>query len=423
MDRLTSLKSQRMDYIHLMKSPRTLALVDQVVVSGSNFLTVLALGRLLPEESFGTFSLAMMACLFLANLHRAVLTQPMNVLGASETKQQLSKRLAGVLKFHMLAAPMAAVVLATVAAFFFPSAAVLVASIAYLSSYGLQEVIRRYWYTRGEIAKALANDLISYAGQLLLIAVLWLTNHITVWAAFAAMAATSFLAFAFGLYQLENLPREEATSPQQLMSQHWPMARWLALTVLAVWGAGQVYPFLMAPLGPIAIASFAACRNLLNVTGLIVQTVGNYLPARGAALLREHGTIAFRRHVLETCLKALLAGLALFALLQFVAVPLLNMLYGGRYDHAAPLLRILAFGTVCSLIGAILGAYALALEDSRSSFIANLCATGVTFTVGLWLIQRHGLTGAAIATTLSLFTAMAIQALLVLLRLRRLPVQ
>ena len=85
------------------------------------------------------------------------------------------------------------------------------------------------------------------------------------------------------------------------------------------------------------------------------------------------------------------------------------------------MLRILAVGTFFSLIGTVLGAYSLAMEDSRSSFLANLGATGFTFTVGLWLIQAHGISGAAAATTLSVAVSMLLQGYLVFLRLNKLP--
>lgn len=43
----------------------------------------------------------------------------------------------------------------------------------------------------------------------------------------------------------------------------------------------------------------------------------------------------------------------------------------------------------------------------------------MTFTVGLWLIGEHAMQGAALGTSLSLATAMTLQAGFVLHRLRR----
>jgi O-antigen/teichoic acid export membrane protein len=71
-------------------------------------------------------------------------------------------------------------------------------------------------------------------------------------------------------------------------------------------------------------------------------------------------------------------------------------------------------GVFFSLLGAVFGSYALALQDARSTFLANLGGTVFTFTGGLWLLHAHGIYGAAIATCLSLATAALLQGCFVL---------
>lgn len=405
----------------LLASPKIMALADQVIVSACNFLTTLIAARLLPVDDFGRFSLAVMGTLFAANMHRAILTQPMNVLGAAEALPQLASRLLALLRAHLLAIPLAAIFLAGLSYKLFPDIGLLVAVVFYMASFFLQELLRRYWYVRGQLKRALFNDVISYGGQLLVLILAQTMWKLSGAGVFAIMAATSMLAFVVGLSKID-LPRPVARqSLGHLMAQHWGIAKWLILTVLAVWGAGQVYPFLIASLGPAVVAMFSASKNILNVIGILVQSFNNYLPGRAALLLKQEGKHALRRHMVRTLMQATLAALVLFGLVMWLAQPLLNLLYGGTYDHAAHLLKILTLGASCTILGAALGAYSLAMEDSRSNFLANLGATVMTFTVGLWLIREHGVEGAAVATSLSLATAMLLQAVLVMIRYRRLP--
>lgn len=405
----------------LWASARVMALADQVVVSACNFLTTLIAARLLTMEGFGQFSLAIMGTLFAANLHRAVLTQPMNVLGATEGPSQLALRVLSLLKAHLYAVPLAACFIAILSYHLFPKVAMFAAVVWYLAGYFLQELLRRYWYAKGQLGNAFVNDIISYGGQLvlmLLVEWVWELNRVNV---FVVMGITSWLGFLVGLAKVE-WPRPRVTPPLwQTMMQHWRIARWLVLTVLAVWGAGQVYPFLIASLGPVVVATFSASRNILNVIGILVQSFGNYLPGRAALLLKEQGKAALRRHMIVTLTQSGLASAALFVIVLWLAQPMLHLLYGGMYDHAAHLLKILAVGASCTILGAALGAYSLAMEDSRSNFLANLGATVMTFTAGLWLIREYGVEGAAVATSLSLATAMLLQALLVTIRFRSLP--
>lgn len=405
----------------LLASPKMLALTDQIVVSASNFLTMLIAARLLSMEGFGQFSLAIMGTLFAANLHRAILTQPMNVIGATEESNQLFRRMFTLLHAHLYAIPLAACFLAALSYKLFPNIALLIAVVFYVAGYFLQELLRRYRYTTGELSVALFNDLICYAGQLvLLLAVEWIweLDRVNV---FIVMGLTSWAAFALGAARIK-WPRALGRQPtRETLRQHWGIAKWLVLTVLAVWGAGQVYPFLIASLGPVVVASFSASRNILNVIGILVQSFSNYLPGRAALLLRQEGKRALRHHMVVTLTQSGLAALVLFLIVLWLAEPLLHLLYGGTYDHAAHLLRILTLGAACTILGAALGAYSLAMEDSRSSFLSNLGATVMTFTAGLWLIREHGVEGAAIATSLSLATAMLLQAVFVVLRYRSLP--
>jgi O-antigen/teichoic acid export membrane protein len=401
--------------------PRVLAFVDQMLVSGGNFFSLLLIGRHLAAENFGPFSLAMMSLVFVANLHRALFTQPLNILGAAESLPCVTGRLLALLRAQMLAIPLAVLLLAGFSFGFFPHAALLFGGTCYIAGFYLQEMSRRYWYTVHRVERAVASDAISYGGQLVALAAMASAGALDGANALAAMGAASFAAFLFDLWRMELGEADRAREACPVFVQHWALSRWLLLTVLAVWGASQLYPFLLAALGPAAVATYVACRNLLNATGIMVQSVGNYLPVRAAALLHLSGKAALRSHLLRTLAQAASIGVLFVLLIVLAAGPLMHLAYGGLYDSAASLLRTLALATLFSLLGAVLGAYSLAMEDSRASFLANLGATGVALTAGAWLIRAHGLQGAAVAATLSTATSMALQGALVWMRLHRLP--
>lgn len=396
----------------VLRSNGFVVAVDQGVVSGCSFLTTLIAARTLTVESFGQFSLALLGTLFLSNLHRAVFTQPMNVLGPMEPPERLEARVHAQLRAHTLAVPLAAVFLATLAIWFFPSVQLWAAAVFSACALFLQDTLRRYWYTNGEIRSALANDVVSYVGQLLAMVALVMLGALSAASVFLAMGASSLAAFALGVRTLPTRGSASHFSVASMLAEHWPMARWLVLTALAVWGAGQVYPFLVAPLGPEVVATFAACRNLLNAVGPVVQSLGNYVPSRVAALVAAGNTRAVSHHLRKMLAHTAWVAILFLALIQGFAQELLHGVFAGKYDAAAGVLRILSLGTVCSLLGSLLGAYSLALQDSRASFIANLCATGLTFTVGVLLVSSHGVVGAAVGNVISLSFATLVQAAL-----------
>ncbi|MGH8511315.1 MAG: hypothetical protein ACREU8_08030, partial [Gammaproteobacteria bacterium] len=234
----------------LSESQGSIALADQAVVSGGNFLTMVIVGRVLTVENFGLFSLAMMSFLFMSNLHRAVFTQPMNIFGAAESPQEQIGRLRVVLHSHLVALPIASLILAVASAVFFPDFLLLLALTAAFCCFALQETMRRFWYTRRDFAKALENDLISYGGQVLVLVLLAWLKDLTATTAFIVLALTSLAAFMHGRFRrLEAPVRLVSTNWQAIIRQQRSITMWLVLTVLAVWGAGPLYPFLMLPLG------------------------------------------------------------------------------------------------------------------------------------------------------------------------------
>lgn len=407
----------------VIATPKALSLLDQSIVSGSNFFTLVYLGRQFDTEQYGFFSLAMIGILFLGNLQRALITRPMDLLGAAESSEYLRGRLIVLFRALCLMMPIAIALLGAFSIRFFPDPKLFVGCAAYVVCFFLQEMMRRYWYAMNSIEDALRTDLISYGGQvvgLLAVDTVWGLNGSS---AFVVMAATSLAAFLYDL-RVSKLGAGAVRPPMRdILRQHWRISKWLILSVFAIWGAGQVYPLLVASLGAVAVGTFAACGNIMRGVSLLVQTVDNYLPPRAAAMLHEKGAQEFRRHLLRTASRSAGAGL-LFALVIYIfAGRILHIAYDGTYDSATNILRLMVPGALCSLMGAILGSYSLAMADSRASFLANLVATACTFTIGYWCIRIYGITGAAIASSLTAATSMIVQGSLVAVRLKTLERQ
>lgn len=402
----------------LVAAPQTLSLLDQIVVSGSNFFTLIYLGRHLDAEQYGFFSLAMIAVLFLANLQRALITRPMELLRGAESAEHFLGRLIVLFRVLCLMTLIAIALLGVFSIRFFPYPDLFASCAVYAACFFLQEMMRRYWYAINNIRGAFRSDLVSYGGQvagLFAVEMIWGVNGSS---AFAVMAATSLAAFAWDVRVSNLCAGAPHLSMRDIVRQNWRISKWLTLSVFVIWGAGQVYPLLVAELGPVAVGTFAAGNNIMRGVSLLVQTVDNYLPSRAAVLLHEKGVREFRRHLVRTVSCNAGAGL-LFALIVYVfADRIMHVVYDGAYDGDTHVLRLMVPGAFCNLMGAILGAYSLAMADARASFLANLAATVCTFTLGYWCIRTYGITGAAIAFSLTAATSMIVQGCLVTARLK-----
>lgn len=374
------------------------AVYDQTLVSGANFVTTLIVARMLVPESFAMFSLASLSILFFASFQRTLITQPLNVLGATEGPASLAARYIGLMHLQWLMIPLGVVPLALIGIFFFPNLGLIIGAAAYLAGFFLQEMVRRYHYTQGAIQDALENDLISYGGQLLVLLALYFSGWQDAAYAFIALASTSLLAFVWGQKKIKKsytalLIQEKL--PKNLLLEHWQFAKWVVLSQFVFWGATQAYPFMLANQSTYAaVADFNVVNSILNALNIVRLMLGNYLPSRVTVVYADGDTAALRKFLIRILAYSGCASVVLILLLTVGSHWLIDVLFAGKYPLAADLVGWLALAHFASIMGVVTNAGALALRTTNWIFYANAVGTVFSVAAGPFLIGRYGVWGA-----------------------------
>ncbi len=395
---------------HRAFRPRLWVLYDQALVSGANFFTMVYLGRLLTPEAFGFFTLAYMSVFFLSTLQTALLTQPLNLIGAIEKESVNLGHLVSLQRLHVFVwLPLNAVVLAGISFRFFPQPGLFVAAAVYLCAFQLQELLRRYWYTCNRVTEAFGNDAISYGAQVTGLILLGQQGLLDGPWAFYVLASTSLVAVAVGWRRLRYQTRG-FTPLREVVTEHWSLGRWLLLGTLSSYTAIQLYPYMLAGLGAGLVATFAASRNILNGLNVVIQAANNYLPIKAKQVLQREGLEGLRRFLARMG-STMFAGAAIFcAAVTFWAGDLLRLIYGDNFAGSDNILRILAVGALGSVLFPVLYAGILALGRAPVVFVSNTAATIFVVTVGWWLIRHYGLVGAAVTASSSVILILLVQA-------------
>ena len=184
------------------------AVVDQALLSATNFFTMVLIARVLGPSAFGTFILAFTALLFVRSLQASLITQPHNVLGATINDQDYVRYTTSTALGQILfssVSTMVTLVGAVACVRLAPDAAPLLFALSpAILAWQFQEFVRRVLYTEGRLGAALSKDVISYGGQLMTIIALWHTNTLTGPTAFYAVAATSGVGAIVGFWQLSR---------------------------------------------------------------------------------------------------------------------------------------------------------------------------------------------------------------------------
>ncbi|MDE2077431.1 MAG: hypothetical protein KGI91_10210 [Burkholderiales bacterium] len=387
--------------------PAVWALLDQAVVSASNFLSGVLIARSLHAEGLAAYSLAVTSVFGLFTVHRALIAQPFNILGVQESVARRWGRFQNMMRAQWVVLPVTCAVLALVGAWFFPRWALVVGGMLYVTLYCLQEIVRRFHYTDGQIVRALPGDVLGYGGQLLALLCAWQTDTLSIdtvlwWMSVPLGLATTWM--YFGIRREHTQPVADATPAAGAeLAGHWDFAKWVVLSQLVWIGATQLIPFQLSIFAaPDAVAAFYAANTLMNGLNVIRLTMGNYLPTRAAAILAADGKLALRRYLWRVG-----AGVLVMSAVGWLAVWWLGgwavaLIFSGKYPQAGAILPTLAAVNLLALLALVFAAGAQILGVSRVMFTSNLLAMCLCLAAGPWLASHEGLWGAVAISAIGL---------------------
>src|SRR5215831_14437571 len=79
-----------------------LAMVDQGLISGSNFVVSIVLARWMSRDEYGSYALGFAIFLLAAQLHQSLLLEPMAVFGGSVYRNHVRYYVRALLHMHLL---------------------------------------------------------------------------------------------------------------------------------------------------------------------------------------------------------------------------------------------------------------------------------------------------------------------------------
>ena len=337
--RPAALNSRIADVFQFGLSRRSLTILDQLLVSGSNFLTGIILVRGLGLIEFGRFTIAYAILLLANSVQLSFISSPMITLGSLCTTPQERRRFVrgifGVQLIFCAVASLLAVIStalyvsirhsAAAAGFLLPFAS---AVIAFL----MQDWLRRYYFTMGKAAASVWNDAISYLGQVVVLYGLWWAHRLTVNNALWSIAVTSGAAFAAGalLERLASTRQEtrEAWRQSHALSIHLGIAsqlQWLVYQGAMLIGAGVV--------GAQAAGGVRATQNIVGPVNVAYQAMENIVPVRAAEEMKRGGIERVSAFLFRFGVIGFVALLVFFAAAALFSRQFLSFFYG-RQLHA-----------------------------------------------------------------------------------------
>jgi O-antigen/teichoic acid export membrane protein len=383
-------------------------MADQCFASASNFVVGVVVARIAGPAGLGAFAFAYGGWILLTNFHRALITDPMAILGDVRTEDARN---------HLRDGFAAEVALGAVATLLFIAVGLslvllgardfgvaMLAVAPWITFLNLQDYWRWLGFMHGKPQKSLLNDAVFDVGEAAALTLVALSARHSVVAVISAWGVGAAVAAAYGLKQFGVRP--QIRGGFRRLHSRWHMSKWLAATSATNWGSSQlnlIIPGMM--LGPAALGGLKATWGLVTGPAAPILQAGSSfgLPEASKALDERgwHGMRQVSWFVTGIGVVTItVIGLAIF----LDGRQLLTVLYGPRFAGYEGTARILTVAFLVTTLGTGAALSLKAAKHTRSLFGLQLFVSVISIPAVVAMGLAYGLNGAAAA---NIATAMA----------------
>ena len=388
------------------------SLADQVLAVGGVFVVNIALARARTKEEYGIFALSYSVFTFLAGLHNAAILEAYTIYGSGRYRDRFAdyQRLLWRTNAWLLAG-LTALLLTT-----WQSLRWLHPTIALPALLGMAltcgvlltaAFVRRTFYIRRRPDLALRFSAIFFVSCMLLLALAIRGDVLNGLSAFVIVALAWTIA---ALFVLRKTPKEvEFVDGMDFLryepgywAEHWKYSRWVFVTALVFQFTTQAYFWVVA--GVLSVRDVAELRAMYNLALPVEQVVAAISLLVLPQMAHEFASKDFKKlgHLWRQCSLVFVGVSAAFALVVGIgSLPLLHLVYGGKFDSAAPLLRWYVLVPVVMSAGHAANVALKGIEKPQAVFYAYVASGAATFILGIPLVVHFGLRGSIYGMLLS----------------------
>jgi O-antigen/teichoic acid export membrane protein len=383
-----------------------LAVLDQGLISTSNFVLGVALARWGGVEAYGAYMVMFAAFLLIANLYQALLIDPCCVLAYSLFPSNSSRYLRVLLRMHVIFSVCFVTVAGTVlllaprlnirGPLLNALTGLLIATPLVL----LFWLARSFAYVEFSPGRAVTGS-VAYCGMLVAgLATAYTTGGLTPQRVFVCTACGAAVASVCLLFRYRRNPPSADNEPalREVWRRHWKYGRWGLGTVAVGWAQINSLSFTGGYfLGLKGIGGLNALTGLLLPMVQVQNAAARIALPRIAQRFTLYGAGATHRPVIRAAAAVTVLTAAYWLALTLMHGTLLRLVYGDRFLAYAHLVPVMGFAVLgwAAIIGLDVGFNSI--QQPQAAFPLKILMVAITVLVGTAMSWRFGLTGAAIA--------------------------
>lgn len=409
----------RVDILSLFgktKHKGVLALADQSIVSATNFLTGVIIGRSCTKEEFGLYMLGFSITCLALTLQTSIISTPYMVL-SPRFEGIAHKKYTGSILIHQLSLSAFVVIALLIGGYFLYLGIgprllipVLCALIFVVIPIMFRECIRQISFANLKYGNAFLLDLLVATiqiGGLIPFAYLGLLSASRAfWVVGIACGLVSIVWFVLNR-KVFSIPSNQAISD---FRKSWSFGKWVFASGLVWVLTLNLYPWFLTAFRGIASAGiWAACLGIVQIGNPVLLGVQNILGPKIAHIQAKDGNNALNQYVLKTMIFLILVTATLCLAMFFFGNQLIIMVYGKKYAGNGMIVFILAVNVLVIFTSFPSSRALFAMERAMSDFKASFVSLCFLFVIGIWLMDLFGTTGAALSLMLGNAIGLAVR--------------
>ncbi|MCH2230195.1 MAG: hypothetical protein MK105_07600 [Crocinitomicaceae bacterium] len=372
------------------------ALIDQAIVSGSNFLLSIVLVNVLGLNSYGLYVLIWMPILFLVSLQQAIIIKPLYSL--FEKQENKSNYLKDMFSIQIILSLLSSILMFFGLHLFGKNLISgltneLIIGVSVLSPIFLfYEFIRRVFYLKLNISKVLQIDLIAYVGAIISIIVLNEFFNITIERVIYISSTFFFISIilAVKIITIGIVPQSTFST----WKQNYPFSKYLIYTSFLQWFTGNF--FLVTGgiiLGNVALGSIRIAQGLVGVLHVIFIVIENIAPVKASKILINKNERLMRQYLKSLFFKSLIPVLLLLISLIIFRVEIIDLLYKEAQELTQKSIVLFSMLYLLIFINTMLRIAIRTLERTKIIFISYIITSGISLVLAKPLINTMGANG------------------------------
>ena len=380
-----------------------LAITDQALISGTNFVTAVIIGRCCGAETLGLFALIASAMAMTIGIQDQLITAPYVLYHNRRHGLNLQKYTGSVLLHHCVFIVIVTLgMLACLVGVKDSGETVRVVTLILLigtPAILLRTFIREISLAHCNVLTVVAVDAAVCVTRLVAVVALLSIDQVNLPVLYAVLGISCLITAAVWMIRNRSVFVFDKRAAIMSWFRSWRFGRWAMATHLAGTSTPYMMPWVLFVMhGESATGFLASCSVIVGVCNILLAGMCDFVNPRSAAAYAKGGIVALRKIQRSMLLLSVMTIGSVCVVSAFFGEQIINKLYDNQFPGAGGMVTWLTFSVLANAIGMSAGSGLWAIDRPRANFTTDMVTLVVAVIAAFTLVGPYAAPGAAMAT-------------------------